>query len=154
MFERFTERARKVVVLACDHGGCRESVRDLCGDVRPGEDRDRPVLHERGQTATRSRIEALRQAQNGASSWKIGRDGAERLARNRDHDEFRRLDDGAVPVATEERDVVSAVAQQPGEHRPPRTGPDDRGLQLRLTKSIATGTPSRSKRSRTWFSTQ
>ena len=39
--------------------------------------------------------------------------------------------------------------------RPPGArSDDDRRFTTRLTKSIATGTPSRSKRSRSWFSTQ
>ncbi len=52
-------------------------------------------------------------------------------------------------------DVVAAGAEQPAEDGSPRPlADDDEPHQLLRTKSIETGTPSRSKRSRSWFSTQ
>jgi hypothetical protein len=57
-------------------------------------------------------------------------------------------------VARGERDVVAARAEQGRERRSPCSGSDDDGVHERRTKSIDTGTPSSSKRSRSWFSTQ
>ena len=63
---------------------------------------------------------------------------------------------GLLGVAADERDLVVAVGQQAGERGAPGAAPDDDSAHTydRLTKSIETGTPSSSKRSRSWFSTQ
>ena len=50
--------------------------------------------------------------------------------------------------------VVAAVAEQTAEHPTPRARADDDESHERSRKSTTTGTPSRLKRSRSWFSTQ
>jgi hypothetical protein len=53
-----------------------------------------------------------------------------------------------------EHDVVASLEQDVRERRPPRARAGDEKSHVRLTKSIDTGTPSSSKRSRSAFSTQ
>ena len=58
-------------------------------------------------------------------------------------------------VAAGERHVVLAVLRGRARTRVPHDPPpDDDDLHVRWTKSIETGTPARSKRSRSSFSTQ
>jgi hypothetical protein len=52
-------------------------------------------------------------------------------------------------VAAREGHIVPTIRKQPSEGGAPGTGADNDRLHERLTKSIATGTPSSSKRSRT-----
>ena len=57
-------------------------------------------------------------------------------------------------VASGQRHVVAAVAEQARERGAPRARPDDDGFHSEVTKSIETGTPSSLKRRRSSFSTQ
>src|SRR5262249_14650440 len=57
-------------------------------------------------------------------------------------------------VMRRERHRVAAIGQEPGEPGPPGSPADDHRFHERRRKSIATGTPSSSKRSRSSFSTQ
>jgi glycerol-3-phosphate dehydrogenase len=57
-------------------------------------------------------------------------------------------------VTARERHVVATIPEEAGEGRPPGAAADDDGAHYLRTKSMETGTPSRSKRSRSWFSTQ
>ena len=63
---------------------------------------------------------------------------------------------GLLGRAAPEHDLVTALEQDARERRAPRARPDHEKphRQDRFTKSIETGTPSRTKRSRSRFSTQ
>jgi len=169
-------------VLARDHRRGRQPDRDLVGDVRAREDGDAAPAHAGGEALTGRRVEALREAQHRRLAGEAHDDVRERTARDRDDrdiDVARRVverhgtrgtqvDAGEVTrVASgvrdrarllrrvaREHDVVLALEQDVRERRPPRAGPCDQEPHVRLTKSIDTGTPSSSKRSRSSFSTQ
>ena len=161
----------------------RQAPGDLLREVRAREHRHRPAADERREALAAARVEALRQAEHGRRPRELGDDVAEGTARNGDHDDVgvpdrgrgdgRRLDacqrhvgqvariaaglcdrPCLVGVAGGERDFVTAVGEQAREGRPPGAGPDDDRSQDRRTKSIDTGTPSRSNSSRRRFSTQ
>ena len=61
---------------------------------------------------------------------------------------------GLLGGVAAEHDVVAALEQDVREGRAPRARAGDEKSHVRLTKSIDTGTPSSSKRSRSEFSTQ
>ena len=173
----------ELLVLARDHGCRGQSLTDLLGEVRPRKDRDGPVAHERREPAPGCRVEPLRQAQHRAVLGQRGHDLAESAARNCEHDEVCRVEGRVVEhggvdplqgdvrkvlrvpprlrdrahllgIAAGQRHVVTALHEQMRKCGSPGAGSDDDGVHARLTKSMATGTPSRSKRSRSWFSTQ
>jgi hypothetical protein len=144
----------EVVVVRGDYGGGRKTLRDLCRDVGPGEDGDRTVPHERRQPTARARIETLRQAEDGRRSGQVVDDLAERTAGNGDNDELGVLHGAVLPLPAEDLDVVATVAQDVAEDGAPGSRVDDGGLHDRRTKSMETGIPCMSKRSRSLFSTQ
>ena len=97
----------------------------------------------------------LTRLNTGAVAADVAERLAERAARHGDHDEVgllvRRLVDRR---ANGDVTVVAASTQQLRERSPPRPAADDDCVHERFLKSIATGTPSSSNRSRSWFSTQ
>ena len=181
--DRVLELGRQHRVLARDHRGGRQPLRDLLRDVRPREHGDRPIEHERGEALARRGVEALRQREHGRAPRQRGRDGAERRARDGQDDELRsgersvgdrrRVDAGEIGagevagvavrrldrpcllgVAAGERHLVAALGEDAGEGRPPRPSADDDRPHERGTKSIETGTPARLNRLRSSFSIQ
>ena len=148
------ELHRERVILAGDHGCGGKATRDLVGDVRARQHRDRPVRDESRQPVAGGGIEPLRQAQNRAGAGQRGNGVAERTTRNRHDGEVglrnRRRGDrrggdpleigvrhvARVParrrdrrhlfgVAARERHLVAAVAQDDGESRAPGATADD-----------------------------
>ncbi len=140
-------------------------------------------VDERREAVARRGVEALRQREHGSASGQRARDLGERLRRQREDDQVRlletclgdcrsgnagkvqlaqvarvaaRLADRAhlLRVAARERHVVPTIGEQPRERRSPRPPADDGDVHARRTKSIETGTPSSSNRSRSRFSTQ
>jgi hypothetical protein len=81
-------------------------------------------------------------------------DLAERTTGNGDDDELDVLNGTVLPLPAEDLDVVATIAQDVGEDGAPGSRADDGRLHDRLTKSMETGIPCMSKRSRSLFSTQ
>ena len=170
-------------IVARNHGRGREPADDLVGDVRPGEDGDRTVAHERREPLAGRGVETLGQADDRRVAAEPCDDLGEHPARNRDHDELgvpdgrevdrrgrdpvkprvrgvARVASGSVDgldllgIARRERHLVAVVAEKTGDCGSPGTGPDDDDSHSEVTKSMETGTPSREKRLRSSFSTQ
>jgi hypothetical protein len=141
--------------------------------LREGDDRS--ALHELGEPLPGRRVEPLGQAEDRRRPGQATRDLAERVTRDCDNVEIgsgqRRVVErgggdavevgvGQVAgvaaglldlarllwVASRQDDVVAAAGEDAGERRAPRAGAGDNCFQLRLTKSIATGTPFSSNR--------
>ena len=170
--ERLLQLEREPFVLARDDRRGGQALRDLLGEVGAGEDRDGSALDELGEPLAAGRVEALAEAEHGRGAGELAHDLAEGVARHRHHlqvgggdrrvVERGRVDSGQINVwevarvpaglgdnagllgvAAGEGDVVPSIGEDAGERRPPRAGSRDYGLHARLTKSIATGTPSR-----------
>ena len=154
---------------------------DLGGEVGAGEDGGAVPGQEGRQPSARAGVEPLGQAEHrralreirGYLSERVAGDGHDEEVGVRDLGQRDRSDVADVHIrqvalvaaglgdrprlfgiANRERDFVPAVGEEARERRPPRAAADDGGSHLRRTKSISTGTPSRSKRSRSRFSTQ
>ena len=109
---------------------------------------------ERREPASRRRVETLCEAQDRRVAREVLDHLAEGPARHGDDDKLGVVDHPVVALAPEDLDVVPAVAEHAAEDGAPRACADDGDLHVRLTKSMDTGIPCRSKRSRTLFSTQ
>ena len=153
--DRVLQAQRERFVLGCDHGGARQARRDLLRHVRPREHRHGATLHQGREPVAGRRIEALDEAEDRRVAANSCQHLAERAARDRDDDDVGLLVRRVVERhARRDEHVVAAVAEQTAEHLPPRARADDDESHERSRKSTTTGTPSRLKRSRSWFSTQ
>ena len=161
----------------------RQSGADLLREVRAGENGDRAILEEGREPRTGGRIEPLREAQHRAVGRELAHDVGIGAARNGEDDELGRCDRslfqrrGPDPVDPDLREmlripsclrdrsrlfriagnechIVPPLGEEAGEGGAPRSRPDHDRVHERLTKSMATGTPSSSKRARSRFSTQ
>jgi hypothetical protein len=104
--------------------------------------------------AARARIETLHQSEDGRRSGQVADDLAERSAWDGDKHELGVRHGAVLPLPAEDLDVVATVAQDVAEDGAPGSRADDGRLHDRLTKSMDTGMPCMSKRSRSLFSTQ
>ena len=153
--DRVLQAQRERFVVGCDHGGARQSGRDLLRHVRPREHRHGATLHEGREPVAGRRVEAFDETEDRRVAAHSCQHLAERAARDRDGDDVSLLVRRAVDRhARRDEHVVAAVAEQTTEHPTPRARADDDESHERSRKSTTTGTPSRLKRSRSWFSTQ
>ena len=141
------------VIESRDHGGRRETTRDLLCDVRSREHGHRPIGDEGREPIARGRVETLRQAEDRAGTRERSDRRAERGARHRDDREVRsgdrslrdrrrgdarqvdvrkvprvaaRFDDrvGVLGIPAREGHLVAAIAEHDRERGSPRAGPD------------------------------
>ena len=153
--DRILQAQRECLVLGRDHGGAGQAGGDLLRHVRPREHRDGATLHQGREPVAGRRVEALDETEHRCVATNTCQHLTERGARDGDDDEVGLLVRRVVDRrARGDEDVVLARAQQPAESAPPRTTTDDDDPHERSRKSTTTGTPSRLKRSRSWFSTQ
>ena len=147
--DRLLEAERETFVLGRDHGRAGQAGGDLLRHVRPGEYGDRTVGDEGREPLAGRGIEALDEAEHRCAATDVVEHLAERSARHRDHDEVGLLVRRLVERGADgDGHVVPAPGQQVGERGSPRAAADDDDVHVRFLKSIATGTPSSSNRSR------
>ena len=153
--DRILEAQRERLVLGRDHGGAGQARGDLLRHVRPREHRDGATLHQGREPVAGRRVEALDETEHRCVAANTCQHLTERGARDGDDDEVGLLVRRVVDRrASGDEDVMVAREQQPAESASPRTSADDHDPHERSRKSTTTGTPSRLKRSRSWFSTQ
>src|SRR5436190_198065 len=182
--QRVLELAGEEAVLARDHRRRRQALGNLLRHVRTREDGDRAATDPRGQALAGLGVETFRKAEHGRVARQRLDDVGEGLARHGgdddvhvsgsvdERDRFGPAEVDALQVmgiragrrdrfrllarAARQGDLVPAVEEDARERRPPGSRADHQKAhcQDRFTKSIETGTPSRTKRSRSRFSTQ